>query len=159
MKRPSIKDYRTALHVLEYMGGCPSDLMVSISERIRDMERTSRDRKLSRMTEEDIIEYEERQKNRLRISTFDGRLIQRKTNDETFLAALLEAGLDRVCALDIIINRQPLVLHDPARKLKKGYTKVADGYFVRRIRTQRDRLALLRHIDSSLQLNWDIEKV
>jgi len=158
MKHPTLKDYRTALQVLEYIG-CPSTVKIVISDHIREMEKKTRDRRLARMTEEDIITYEERPKNRVRITTFDGRLIQRKTNEETFLAALCEANLDRLVSLDIIVNRKPLVVHAPSRVLMKGYTRVAEGYFVRHIRNQRDRLALLNYIDSYLQLNWDIEKV
>ncbi len=160
MIKPNIKDLRTTLHVLDFFGNlAPDELKVEISKCIRQAEDTKTEKRMSRLSDDELYKYENRKKTTLRINLSDGRLIQRKTNDQTFDAALLEIGLERLATTSFFIKNHPLVLHDATLQRRRctGYRYLAPGLFVYKKTTVFEKQNALLHYDECLCLDWDIE--
>lgn len=162
MKQPNLKDLRTTLNVLSTLDvDVPQELLTCLSEKIREKENSKLTRRMNRMTEEELIQYEARKRVTLRINLPDGRLIQRKTNEQTFEAALIEMGYNLLANVDYPIRRKPFILHDTTKLRKRipNYKFVMPGIFVFRKSTGEDKKALLDYIDCTFRLDWDIEIV
>lgn len=162
MKQPNLKDLRTTLNVLSTLDvEVPQELLTCLSEKIRQKESSKLSRRMNRMTEEELIQFEARKRVTLRINLPDGRLIQRKTNELTFEAALMEMGYDLLASVDYPIRRKPFILHDATKQRKRipNYKFVMPGIFIYRKSTAEDKKALLDYIDCTYRLDWDIDIV
>lgn len=158
MPKPSLKDLRTAYRVLSHLeADVPPTLLVHLADLIKGEERSRQYRKLARMTEEDLIRYQATPRRRLRINLPDGRILQERTNELTFYAALRLLDPLRVMALGMQHRGQPLfVLFDGPRRQLTGHKYLSDGWFVVRNLRSEQRLELLRQLDQHLHLAWDI---
>lgn len=158
MPKPSLKDLRTAYRVLSHLEAeVPQSLLVHLADLIKSEERSRQYRKLARMTEEDLIRYQATPRRRLRINLPDGRILQERTNELTFYAALRELDPLRVMALGFQHRDQPLfVLFDGPRRQLNGHKLLSEGWFVVRGLKSDQRLQLLRQLDQVLCLDWDI---
>lgn len=162
MAKISLRDLRITYRTLQRLPAdeVPSQLIVTLAEMIKQEERHQLTNKISRMSEEDLIRYQDTPRRRLRIDLPDGRIIQQKTNELTFWEALREAGPRRIALLDITLRQRPFVVAmDPKRKQLNGYKALGDGCFVLRSVRPDERLDLLRRLDAALQLGWDIRLV
>lgn len=157
-----LKDLKTTYNTLtELTFDVPAELLVHIANLIRQKESLSLERRMNRMSEEELIQMQERQRRTLRINTPDGRIIQKKVNEATFRAAMAELDAESVSALGLTIGRKPAVLFDASMKRQriKGYTLVKPGLFVVSKSTSEEKLRVMVDIDSALELDWDIELV
>lgn len=162
MKQPNLKDLRTTLNVLSTLEvEVPQELLTCLSEKIRQKESSKLTRRMNRMTEEELIQFEARKRVTLRINLPDGRLIQRKTNDQTFEAALIEIGRDKLASIDYPIRRKPFIIYDATLQRKRipNYKFVMPGIFILRKSTGEDKKALLDFLDCTYHLDWDIDIV
>jgi len=161
MASPTLKDLRTTYRVLSHLDAkVPKELLIDIAERIRKKESIKMSNRIARMTEEDLIRFQDIKHNRIRIDLPDGRIIQEKTNDMTFVVALKEANPSLIHSLGIMIKKKPLIVNLPEdRKQLVGHKFLVPGYFVVRGIKPSERLKLLERIDESLRLDWKIQLV
>lgn len=158
----TLTDLKTTYNVLcELDYPVPTDLLVHLAERIRATEARNAERKLARMTEEQLIRLSSKPKRRLKIYTADGRMIQKDTAEATFREAIRELDAEILAEMDLRIGRKQLILRDEtlARKRISGYVFLRPGYFLIASSTSAAKYDVLRKIDAQLQLNWDIELV
>lgn len=159
MPNPTLKDLRTTYRVLTHIAAVPvaNELLVYLAEQIQATEQRKLNNRISRMTEEDLIRYQEAPRHRIRINLPDGRIIQEKTNEQTFYMALIEAGIQNVHSLGIVVRGRPLLVQfGPERRQFNGHKLLAPGYFVVRGVKPAERLQILRQMDERLRLNWAI---
>lgn len=158
-----IKDLKIAYNVLcELDYPVEEDLLVHLSQRIRATEIRSAERRLSRMTEEQLIHESERQKRILRIYTADGLLIQKPTSEATYRAAVQYfVNVEAAAALGLRLGRKDVIRRDETMKRRryKHYFYLQPGFFLLDAPTAADRYAILRMMDERLHLNWEIELV
>lgn len=161
MASPTLKDLRTTYRVLSHIDAdVPKELLIDIAERIRRKESIKLSNRIARMTEEDLIHFQDIQHHRIRIDLPDGRIIQEKTNDMTFIVALKEAGPAKIFLLGITVKKKPLIVNLPEdRKQLVGHKYLVPGYFVIRGIKSAERLKLLERIDNALQLDWKIQLI
>lgn len=162
MAKPTLKDLRTAYRVLTQLTDdlVPQPLLVRLAGMIKAEEQSRQYRKLARMTEEDLIRYQAYEPRRLRINLPDGRIIQEKTNEQTFYSALRELDFAAVVSLDLRLHNKPLfVAFASPRRQFNGYKTLRESCFVLRSIKPDERLALLRRLDEALRLGWEISKV
>lgn len=158
MSKPTLKDLRTTYRVLSQMGEeVPQSLLITLAEQIKAEEKSRQYRKIARMSEEDLIRYQATPKRRLRINLPDGRIIQEKTNENTFYKALQELDPIQTSALELKIKSRPIfVLFDEPRKQLNGHKMLREGFFVLRQLKSEERLQILKKLEEKLKLNWDI---
>jgi len=139
----------------------PKDLLVYLADRIRTQEATTMQRRIARMTEEQLIRLDTKQKRILKIYLPDGRMIQKDNSGTTFRAAIQEIGAERVAPLRLKVNRKEIILWDVTKKRRriKHYYFLQPGYFLFEHMNAAERFAILNTIDEALQLNWEIEFV
>jgi len=160
MKKPTIKDMRTTLSVLDTLGTLvPNELKVEIARRIRQAENHKTELLLDRLSDDELFAFENRKRNILRVNLPDGRLIHLKTNDLTFEAALRELGLERLISLQVLVRRHPLVQYDSTLQRRRwtGYRYLMPGIFIYRKTTAAEKLQALMQYDEHFQLEWDVE--
>lgn len=159
----TIKDLKIAYNVLcELDYPVEEDLLVHLSQRIRATETRTTERRLSRMTEEQLIHESERQKRTIRIYTQDGRLIQKPTSQATYRAAVQQfVDVEAAAGLGLRLGRKDVIRRDETMKRRryKHYFYLQPGYFLLDAPTAADRYAILRMMDERLHLNWEIELV
>lgn len=173
-KQPSLKELRTALNVLTTLDvKAPEALLVELTDRIFELERVQKVRRMNRMTEEEIIKYEGRQRTTLRVTVRDGlaaggRLLQAKNNGATFMLALLAMDVERAVAADYRIRRNPLFIKDNAagakdgqvrRRRIKNYVPLLPGLYVYMKTTAAEKKRTLEFFDELFGLNWEIDVV
>lgn len=160
MKQPTIKDLRTTLNVLSTLNAdVPPELLRELSRILRERESQRLKRRVNRMTEEQLISFESRRRTTLRVNMDDGRLIQLKNNELTFLEALKEVGRDRLRSYEIHVRRHPLFIIDEQQSRKRipNYVLLCPGLFVYKKTTAAEKKHILEELDNSFRLNWDIE--
>lgn len=157
MKQKDLKTTYNTLCDLDYP--VPSDLLRHIAERIRTLDTRARERKLFRMTEEQLIRWDNKQKRVLRIYTPDGLLIQKDTAEESFRDAIRRIGPENVSTLGLRLGRKTVIRYDAtlSRRRFKGYFYLCPGYFLIDGTKVADKHKILCQIDAMLQLNWEIE--
>lgn len=156
--KPTLKDLRVTYRVLEKLDeNVPQQLLIALAERIKAEEKSRQYRKIARMSEEDLIRYQAAPKRRLRINLPDGRIIQEKTNENTFYTALRELDFEKVLELGLKRRSTPIFVgFKTPRKLLSGHKMLHEGCFVIRNLKSDERLSLLQRLDEALQLNWEI---
>lgn len=159
MQKPTLKDLRTAYRVLTRINtDVPQHLLVTLADMIKAEEKSRRYRKIAKMSEEDLIRYQASPKRRLRINLPDGRIIQEKTNEQTFYAALREVDFPSLLSLGLTHRGVPIFVgFKEKRTLLVGHKMLQESCFVSKSLKSDERIKLLHHIDSSLRLSWDIE--
>lgn len=158
-KQPSIKDLRTTLNVLATLEvPVPDEVLITLSERIQQREQQKLTRKLNRMSEEQLIHYSSRQKKTLRVVLKDGRLLQGKTNDITFVEALRAIDPEQLAAVTYWVRSHPLVVYDDTanKRLYKHYFIVTPGVLVYGKTTAAEKKTILDYLDEKFQLNWEV---
>lgn len=161
-RQPSIKELRTALNVLSSLDiDVPNEIFVCLSDRIQKKEKERLSRRINRMSEEELIRYGSRQKNTLRVICNDGRLLQGRTNDVTFVQALKEVGPDRLKTLSLKVRRSMVFKVDETgeRKRIKNYQLLAPGLFVYEKTTASEKKQILQSIDKAYQLDWEVSVI
>lgn len=159
IKQPSVRDMRITLNVLSALGiPVPEGILIELSERIRTKEEQRRTRRISRMSEEDLIRYQSRSRTSLRVVLSDGRLLQGRTNDTTFVMALQEVGAQRIQSAPYRLGRKPLFVFDAtaSRVRYKNYLIIAPGVLVWSKTTAAQKQQILEHFDQTYQLGWTI---
>lgn len=154
-----LKDLKTAYNVLcELDYPVPTELLLHLSTIIRDTETRTTERRIARMTEEQLIRMESKQKRTLVIYTADGRLIQKRTSELTFRAAIREIQPERIADMGLRLGRRPVIHYDETqlRRRISGYYYLCPGYFVIAKSTAAEKLRILQQIDQKLQLDWDV---
>lgn len=156
--KPTLKDLRTTYRVLSKLNyDVPKPLLVALADLIKDEEKLRKNHKIARMSEEDLIRYQASPRRRLRINLPDRRIIQEKTNEETFYTALREVDFSLLLSLDLLNQGHPIFVgFDSPRRQYKDHKQLQPGQFVYRKIKSQDRMNLLRRIDESLHLNWEI---
>lgn len=156
--KPTLKDLRTTYRVLTHLDeAVPQQLIISLADRIKAEEKSRQYRKIARMSEEDLIRYQATPKRRLRINLPCGRIVQEKTNEATFYAALREIDFQQILQLDLKQKGKPLFVgFAQPRKVLVGHKQLHESCFVRRGIKADERLRLLQRLDEALQLNWEI---
>lgn len=159
MSSPTLRELRITLNVLATLEEeVPNTLLLALSERIKAKEKQKLTRKLNRMTEEELIRYQERPRRSLRVVLSDGRLIKGRTNDQTFLQVLKTVGFEQLCSIEMRIRRSPLLYIDSTRErvLHRGYVLLMPGVFVLRKTTSDEKRHVLETLDQQFQLGWEI---
>lgn len=162
IRKPTLKDLRTTLNVLATLDiEVPNHLLVELSERIRQKEKDKLSRKINRMSEEELIRFGNRQKSTLRIILNDGRLIQSRTNETSFLLAIKEAGYEHLQGFEMKVRRNPVFLFDPTCKRQriKNYALLSPGLFVYTKTTAAEKKKILVTIAEKLLLEWEISVI
>lgn len=156
--KPTLKDLRTTYRVLQKLDyDVPPQLLITLADKIKAEEKSRQYRKIARMSEEDLIRYQSVPKRKLRINLPDGRIIQEKTNENTFYTALKELDFKEVLALGLKRKTTPLFVgFDQPRKQLVGHKMLHEGCFVLRSIKPEERYSLLQKIDEELRLNWEI---
>ena len=162
MAKITLKDLRTAYRVLTRLPQAdtlvPHALLVTLADSIKAEEKSRAYRKIARMSEEELIRHQTSVKRRLRINLPDGRIIQERTNEATFLSALREVDFAALQTLGLKQKGVPLFVgFDVPRHQLTGYKTLRESCFVLRTIKPADRISLLRTIDEALRLEWDIE--
>lgn len=157
MRLTDLKKAYNVLCDLDY--SVPQALLVHISDRIRTTEHRNVERRKSRMTEEQLIRWENRKMHAIRIILPDGRMIQRKNNQATFLEAIREIGPERIASLNLKIGRNPVILKDETQKRRyfRNHVFIKPGYFLVGKTTTMQKAAILRTLDDRLRLGLEIE--
>lgn len=159
-KQPTLKDLRTSLSVLASLDiDIPEEIFVEISNQIREREKIKTVRRINRMSEEDLIDYANRQRTKLRVTLADGRMIQERNNGATFLSALKEVGTERLITTDYKIRRNLLIIKDesPRKRRFKNYVHLDEKIYVYLKTTAEEKKRILNYLDELYELNWDIE--
>lgn len=159
MAKLTLKELRTALHVLENLPvEVPSEIFVAISGQIRQIEAGKQERLMSKLSDEDLLRMENRPRRILRILTAEGRIIQWKSNEKTFLSALQAIGEERLQTVTCTVRRHPVIVPDPlhVRQRLKGYRFLCPGIFVYVRLSAVEMQVALSQIDAQLQLDWEI---
>lgn len=162
MNSRELKQLRTTLRFLtECKLDVPKDLLVALSDMLRQEESTRRQRHMDRMTEEQLERYDHRRLCSVMVTTSDGRIIRSRTNALTFRCVLEEVGLERLAMMGFIMGSKPIVFHDPsmAKKRKSGYVLSRPGYFVYKASSAREIAEVLTIIDETLHLDLQIQVV
>lgn len=157
-----LKDLKIAYNVLcELDYPVPTELLVQLSQTIRTKETGSLERKMARMSDEQLIRYAEKQKRTLRIYLPDGRMIQKSTTEATYRAAFKEIEPEAAVRLNLRRGHRDVIRYDETmqRKRYKHYFYLKPGYFLLDVASAAERYAILQAIDEQLQLNWEIELV
>lgn len=156
--KPTLKDLRTTYRVLSKIDAdVPSQLLVTLADMIKAEEKSRQYRKIAKMSEEDLIRYQATPKHRLRINLPNGKIIQEKTNEDTFYTALREVDFTLILSLHMKRKNKPLFVGFPTpRKLLTGHKMLHESCFVQRNIKSDERLKILQRIDEVLQLNWEI---
>lgn len=156
----SVRDFKKVLTLLDVLETeVPKAVTDEIISLIHAKEQQKEQRKLSRMTEEDLAHYQNKRRSKLRVVTSDGYLIEHKSNDDTMKDAIERIGLDRVQYIEYMVKRKPLFYVDvtESRKRVKGYTFLRPGLFLLKHTTAMQKLEILQYLDETFQLDWDIE--
>ncbi len=157
-----IKDLKIAYNVLSELDHpVPTDLLVHVAQRIREQESATLQRRIARMTEEQLIWLDNKQKRILKIYLPDGRMIQKTNAKLTFREAIREVGVEQVADLDLRMGHRKVILYDDTMKRRriKNYYFIQPGYFLLDNLVGAERLSLLSSMDQLLHLNWEIEWV
>lgn len=157
-----IRDLKTAYNVLcELDYDTPKDLLVHIAQLIRTTESRTTARRKARMTEEQLIHLENKQKRLLRIYLPDGRMIQKTSTEAVFREAVREIGVERMASLAMKMGRKDVIFYDEtmARRRIRRYYFLQPGYFLVDGCTAAEKYDILTRADALLRLNWDIELV
>lgn len=161
MSDQRLKDLKTTLRVLGKLDTeVPKEILIEISQKILSKEAAKEEQRMKRMSEEELVRHEKRTRRILRVNTFDGRILQEKTNESTFLLALQEAGMDQLEAIDhLILRHNPLFIHDSSGKRKRisNYRMLRPGLFIFKKTKTEEKVRILKQLDSQLQMNWDIQ--
>lgn len=159
-RQPSIKEMRVTLNVLAALDlKVPDEVLIELSNRIQEQEKVKLVRRVNRMTEEQLIKYENRPRTTLRVILADGRLVQGRTNDATFLMALKELPREWLTTCDYKVRRHPLIVTDDSGKRKrfKYYLPLDDdGIYVFMKTTAVVKSQILRYFDELYHLGWEI---
>lgn len=158
--KPSLKDLRTTNRVLTMLEfPVSNDLKLYISSQIQEIEQRMKQRKINRMTEEELIAFDEKKHFRLRVHLEDGRFIQMKSNKATFEQAIREIDFDLAPHFDVKMGAKPLFHTDPTAKQRrvKNYIFVKPGLFVLQGQSANRMRDILERLDAFLELGWDIE--
>lgn len=172
-KQPTLKDLRTTLRVLTTLDAdVPEALLVELTDRIVEKECVQHVRLMNRMTEEQLIKYENRKRTTLRVTTSAGcaggtgpmgrgRMLQAKNNGATFMMALQEMGREQLTAADYRIRRNPLFIEDATGRSRrfKNYVPLLPGLYVYMKTTAAEKKRILEYYDELYGLNWEIELV
>lgn len=157
-----LKDLKITYNVLcDLDHPVPQDLLVYLAQQIRTTESTTAARKKARMTEEQLIHLENKQKRILRIYLPDGRMIQKTNSEATFREAIREIGPERVVPMALKVGTKDVVRYDDtmARRRIRKYYFLRPGYFLIEGCSAAEKYEILMRIDAYFQLNWDIEVV
>jgi len=157
-----IKDLKIAYNVLSELDyPVPKDLLVHIAQKIRTQETTTMQRRIARMSEEQLIRLDSKQKRTLKIYLPDGRMIQKSNSALTFREAIKEIGAEKIAPLHLMVGRHDIILTDATLKRRriKHYYFLQPGYFLLDKTTPIERYTILSQIDELLRLNWEIEFV
>lgn len=159
--KPTLKDLKTAhrvLTMLEYP--VPSDLMLYLSSQITEIEDTKKQRRIERMSEEELIAMDERQPCHLRVTLRDGSFIQMRTNIQTFEQVIKEIDWNKANE-NLKIGSKNVFYFDPSEKQRrvKKYVFVKPGYFVLGGVSANRMKEILEKIDESMEMGWDIELI
>lgn len=159
MPKPTLKELRTTYRILSHLDTqVPCDLLIFLSNQIKQLEDQKRTHRLAKMSEEELIRLQSAPRNKLRIELPDGRFIQEKTNQATFFSALLAAGPEQIAMANICHNRHPLIVQLPLqRQVLIGHKRIAPGVFAYRNVPASARKKLLQQIDETLNLCWNIK--
>lgn len=155
-----LKDLKIAYNVLcELDYDVPTPLLVHIAEKVHTSETQTAARRKARMTEEQLIRMENKQKRTLKIYLPDGRMIQKTSSEATFREAIREIGPENIYGLALRIGRKEVILHDATmtRKRIRNYHFLQPGYFLLEKCTASEKYEVLTRVDECLRLNWDIE--
>lgn len=158
MKIKDLKITYNTLCELDY----PVDeqLLKHLSQQIRTTESRQYARKLSKMTEEQLIHETERKKRTLRIYTADGRLIQKPKSEATYRTAIQHyTDVASVAALGLRMGHKEVIRRDTTmlRKRLKNYFYLQPGFFLLDVTSTAERYSILKLIDERLHLNWEVE--
>lgn len=162
IRKPSIKDLKTALNVLSVLSvEVPDSVFVELSETIRRRESERNTRRLNRMTEDELIRYGQRPRTTLQVILPDGHLIQARRNAQTFVMALAEVGEERLAAFRYMVGRKQLLVFDNTqnKKLYRHYLIVRPGILVYGKITSEVMRNILLALDEQFLLNWEIRLV
>lgn len=158
--RMTTKELKIAYNVLtEIDYDVPADLLVLLADSIRVNEEKAHVRRISRMTEEDLIRLQNKPQRTLRINTPDGLLFHKRTNEETFRAAIRSLSAKQVHELGLRLRTKEWVVKDSTGKRQrlKGYVPLEAGYFLLAKSTIKEKQRMLAIVDNALQLDWDIQ--
>lgn len=159
-RKPRLKDLRTTLNVLASLDTpVPDALLIDLSSRIQQMEQASLKTKLNRMSEEQLIRFTARKQTKLRVLLPDGRLLSKRTNDETFVAALREIPEAQLRSVEYKVGRKPLLIFSDSRntRLYKKYLIVSHGILVLGGLQVAIKQQVLTYLDQQFELNWEIK--
>lgn len=139
----------------------PKELLIALSGLIRDEQERRRAKRIEKMSEEELALLDEKTKHSVRVTTEEGILIKAKKNHDTFLLALERIGLEMLAEYDFKIGRHPIIYFDKTLKKTRmaKYKFVKPGFFVYKTGSSANIIKVLREIDSTLQLNMDVELV
>lgn len=156
----TLKDLKTTYNTLSELDyPVPTELLVHLADRIRTQETTTRQRRLSRMTEEQLIRLESKQKRALRIYLPDGRMICKPSTLATYREAIREIGAERISPLHLKLGRKEVIRYDATLKRKRYHKHyfLQPGYFLYDAANTTERYTVLIRIDQLLHLDWEIE--
>lgn len=162
VRKPNLKELRTTLNVLATLDiEVPNQILVELSDRIRQKEKEKLTRKINRMSEEELIRYGNRQRSTLRVLLPDGRLLQARTNDATFMLAIQEAGPERLRGIEMKIKRNPLFIIDETdeRRRIKNYIFLIPGLFIYGKTSAAEKKKILTTISDRLLLEWEVSVI
>jgi len=157
-----IKDLKIAYNVLSELDyPVPKDLLVDIAQTIRTQETTTMQRRIARMSEEQLIRLDTKQKRTIKIYLPDGRMIQKSTSALTFREAIKEIGAEKIAPLRLMVGHKEVIRIDATQKRRriKHYYFLQPGYFLLDKTNPAERYAILTQLDELLRLNWEIEFV
>lgn len=160
--KPSLKDLRTAQRVLQIIDYPVADeLLLYLSNRIMEIEQSVKQRRMERMTDEDLLAFDEKKHYRLRVHLKDGSFIQMKHNKQTFEQAIRLIDFNAAPHYDIRVGTKRLFHVDPTQKQKrvKRYLFVNPGLFVLTGTTVSRQKEILEALDEFLELGWEIELI
>lgn len=157
--KPTLKDLKTAhrvLTVLDYP--VANDLMLYLSSQITEKEKAKKQRRMERMSDEQLIAEDEKKHTRLRVTLKDGRFIQMKYNKDTFEQAIKEIDWSTT-PYDLTLGNKQVFHIDPTGRQRrvKNYVFVKPGFFVLKGKTTNQMKEILERIDESMQMGLEVE--
>ena len=162
MKRSKYKELCiTYKYLTECELNVPDELLVSLSNLIKEEEELRKAKRLKSMSEEDFEFIDDKIKHSVRVTTKDGLIIKGKKNAQTFKLILDHIGLEILNNYNFKIGSHPIIYHDISlkRKRKTKYLFVRPGFFVYSTGSSSNIVKVLRQIDEALLLNLNIELI
>ena len=159
MRRPGLKALRTTIYTLSGIGyNVDEGLLVHLTDLLRNEEERLKQRRLDKMSDEELAAADRAKPRRLRVYRRDGSIIPGKKSIDVFIKAILESQATFEELSPIRVKKKPLVIKRTAGRKMKGYCILCDDNCIYRGCRTEEMVDILERIDEQRAMYWEIER-